>query len=306
MKNKSYFASIDWLTILIYIVLLAIGWMSICGACYDYGEPMELLSLSSRTGMQLLWIGTSVALAAVILSLDDRLFDTFAYLFYGAMMLLLAVTPLLAHDIKGSMSWIKIGSFSLQPAEFAKFATSLALAKFMSSYGFRLQGSWQNLFICIALLAVPMGLIVLQRETGSALVYLSLFLMLYREGMPGYFIFAAIAAVADVVVGLRFAGVMWLNGTVSAGLLLVVVQTLVLTAVLIHVYCRPLAMADSTTGDVRHARQAHRTAMLATLVYALGAIAAIVAAAHFALPSPHPDDEGIPRLAISRSVVYWR
>ena len=150
-KQKSVFASIDWFTILLYLLLLAMGWMSICGACYEYGQPTDILSLASfgtRTGMQLVWIGSSIILAIVVLLLDDRLFDTFAYLIYGLLIILLFVTPFLAHDIKGSLSWIKIGPFSFQSAEFAKFATSLALAKFMGSYGFKLQGSWKNMTIC--------------------------------------------------------------------------------------------------------------------------------------------------------------
>ena len=208
-------ASIDWLTIVLYLALLAMGWMSICGACYEYGEPKDLLSLASfstRTGMQLVWIASSIVLGVIVLMLDDRIFDTFAYLIYGVLLILLFATPFLTHDIKGSLSWIKVGSFSIQPAEFAKFATSLALAKFMGTYGFRLQGSWKNLFMCIALMVVPMVLIVLQKETGSALVYLSLFLMLYREGMPGSVLFIGIAAVAYIIVGLRFSEIMLLGG----------------------------------------------------------------------------------------------
>ena len=219
-QDKSIVRSIDWLTIFIYMGLLALGWMSICGACYEYGDPKDLLSLASfdtRTGMQLVWISTSLILGALILLLDDRIFDTFAYLIYAALLLLLLATPFLARDIKGSMSWIKIGSFSLQPAEFAKFATSLALAKFMSSYGFRLEGSWRNFVISVALMMIPMALIVLQKETGSALVYFSLFLMLYREGMPGSILFAGIAAVAYVVVGLRFSEEPALGGLITMG-----------------------------------------------------------------------------------------
>ena len=128
-KGKSVFASIDWLTILIYIALLAMGWMSICGACYEYGQPTDILSLASfgtRTGMQLVWIGSSIILAIVVLLLDDRLFDTFAYLIYGLLIILLFVTPFLAHDIKGSLSWIKIGPFSFQSAEFATVTATLS------------------------------------------------------------------------------------------------------------------------------------------------------------------------------------
>ena len=95
-KSKSIFAGIDWLTILIYIALLAMGWMSICGACYEYGQPRDLLSLAdfgTRTGMQLVWIGSSMLLGAIILFLDDRFFHTFAYLIYGVLMLLLPPRP---------------------------------------------------------------------------------------------------------------------------------------------------------------------------------------------------------------------
>ena len=148
-------------------------------------------------------------------SADDRIYDTFAYVIYIVLLLLLAATPFLAHDIKGSHSWIKIGSFSIQSAEFAKFATSLAIAKFMSSYGFQLQGSWRNLLACCAFIFTPTVLIILQHETGSALVYFSLFLMLYREGMPGSILFSGIAAVVYFVVGLRYADVMVLGGSTS-------------------------------------------------------------------------------------------
>lgn len=250
MENKkSTIASIDWITIIIYVALLALGWTSICGACYEYGQPKDILSLASfgtRTGMQLVWIGSSLVLGALLLLLDDRIYDTFAYLIYGLLLLLLLATPFLAHDIKGSLSWIKLGPFSLQPAEFAKFATSLALAKFMSSYGFRLQGSWHNLFICIALLLVPMALIVMQKETGSALVYLSFFLMLYREGMPGSILFTGIAAVAYVVVGLRFSEVPLLGHWLSLGDALVLALIVVFVVGMVFVYCRPAALlADS-------------------------------------------------------------
>ena len=281
--KKSIFASIDWLTILLYIALLAMGWMSICGACYEYGDPKDFLALASfstRTGMQLVWIGTSIVLGTVVLLLDDRIYDTFAYLIYGVLLLLLFVTPFLAHDIKGSMSWIKIGPFSLQPAEFAKFATSLALAKFMSSYGFRLQGSMKNLFICIALMLVPMVLIVLQKETGSALIYISLFLMLYREGMPGSILFTGIAAIVYVVVGLRFADEMVLSDTTSLGTILVMGLIIFFVAGMVFIYCRP-AVLSKEMGEVRNAAQTYRQAMLGGILPAAVLIVLILAAAHY-------------------------
>ena len=276
--------SIDWFTILIYLALLALGWMSICGACYEYGQPRDFLSLASfgtRTGMQLVWIGSSIILGTVILLLDDRLFDTFAYLIYGLLIVLLFVTPFLAHDIKGSMSWIKIGSFSFQSAEFAKFATSLALAKFMSSYGFKLQGSWKNLGICMLLMLVPMALIVMQKETGSALVYLSLFLMLYREGMPGSILFLGLSAVAYVVVGLRFADEMVFDGTTSLGLLLVMTMIVVFVVGMILSYTRPSMLEASAVGEIRNASQTYRRALLDTIVLGLGTMLIAILVARY-------------------------
>ena len=203
-KAPSLWGSIDWLTIFIYVVLLALGWMSVCGACYDFELEGSILDFSTRSGMQIVWIGSSLILAFLILMIDDRVIESFSYIIYIGFLALLFATPFLAHDIKGSMSWIKLGNFSVQPAEFAKFGVALCLAKVMSTYGFDVR-KWRDLLICIVLIAVPMALIVIQKETGSALVYSAFFLMLYREGMPGSFLFTALSLVVYFVVGVRFA-----------------------------------------------------------------------------------------------------
>lgn len=205
-RNISIVESLDWPIVVIYVLLLALGWMSVCGASYDFDMGPNFFDLSTRSGMQLVWIGTSFLLATVILLTDERIIESFSYFIYIAFLALLFATPFLAHDIKGSLSWIKIGPFSLQPAEFAKFGVALCIAKVMSIHNFSLS-RWHNLFVCILLILVPMGLIVLQKETGSALVYASFFLMLYREGMPGCFLFAGVSAVTFFVVGVRFADV---------------------------------------------------------------------------------------------------
>ena len=125
-KEKGVWRSLDWWTILIYMALLAFGWISICGASYDFDMEGNIFSFDSRSGMQIIWIGTSLALGFILLMLDGKLYDTFAYVIYALLLVLLFVTPFLARDIKGSHSWIKIGPFSLQSAEFAKCATALA------------------------------------------------------------------------------------------------------------------------------------------------------------------------------------
>ena len=133
-KEKGVWRSLDWWTILLYMALLAFGWISICGASYDFDQGGDIFSFEARSGMQIIWIATSFALGLVLLLLNDQIYETFAYVFYAFMLVLLFVTPFVAPDIKGSHSWIKIGPFSFQSAEFAKCATALALARFMSSY----------------------------------------------------------------------------------------------------------------------------------------------------------------------------
>ncbi len=203
-EQKGILRSLDWFTIIIYIALMGMGWMSICGASYDFDQAGQLFSFSSRSGMQIIWILTSLGLGTILLAIDERIYESLAYLIYGAFLILLFVTPFLAHDIKGSMSWIKIGSFSVQPAEFAKFGTALCLARIIGSMELNLS-RMRDLIICGTLILLPMGLIVMQRETGSALVYLSFFFMFYREGMPGSILFCGVAAVYYFVVGIRFA-----------------------------------------------------------------------------------------------------
>ncbi len=203
-RNPKLLTHVDWFTIILYLMLMAFGWMSVCGASYDPDLQKSLFDLSTRSGMQLVWIGTSIVLGTLILNIDERVWSTFAVLIYLAFMVLLLVTPFMARDIKGSMSWIKIGSFSLQPAEFAKFATALCVAKFISKRGFTMK-KHLDAIICWIIILLPMALIVMQKETGSALVYLSFFLMLYREGMSGSVLVAGISAVTYFVVGVRFA-----------------------------------------------------------------------------------------------------
>lgn len=234
--NGSLVRSVDWLSICIYMALIILGWISVCGASYDFGD-VNLISLETRAGKQLLWMGCSLGLGFVLLMLEDKLFDWFAYLFYIGMMLLLLITPFIAEETKGSLSWIKFGSVSLQPAEFAKFATALALAKLMNVYGFTMERLKYSLPVVIMIL-LPMILIILQQETGSALVFLAFFLMLYREGMPGSILFSGICAVIYFVVGIRFGHEMMPDECTSIGEYFVLLLVTIFAASLVHVYCK--------------------------------------------------------------------
>ena len=234
-RQHSVLKSIDWWTILIYIALLSFGWISVCGASYSYGET-DIFSLDTRSGMQIVWIATSIVLGFVIVMLDDRFYDTFAFVIYGLLLLLLFATIFNTHSIKGSRSWLVLGPLRLQPAEFAKFATALALAKLMSTYGYTI-GKWKHFAAALAIILLPMAFIVLQRETGSALVYLAFFLMFYREGMPGSILFTGVAMVIYFVVGIRFAEVYMVDNTTSIGEFSVLLLVQLFSIGMVWVYC---------------------------------------------------------------------
>lgn len=201
-RNVSLWKTLDWVTIVIYLLLIVGGWFSVCGASYDYGDR-DFLDFSTRAGKQFMWIICSFGLGFVLLMLEDRMYDMFGYIIYIGMILLLIVTIFIAPDTKGSRSWLILGPVSLQPAEFAKFATALALAKFMNTYSFNIKRT-KCFLPLVAFILLPMLLIVAQKETGSALVYLAFFLVLYREGMPGVVLFSGVCAVLYFVVGIRF------------------------------------------------------------------------------------------------------
>lgn len=228
--------SLDWWTVGIYLALLVFGWISVCGAGYTYGDN-DIFSLSARSGMQIVWIGTSIALGFVLLMLDSKFYDTFSYVIYMALLLLLFATIFNPHEIKGSRSWLVLGPLRLQPAEFAKFATALAIAKFMSTYGFDIH-RWRDFAIACGIVMLPMLLIVAQKETGSALVYLSFFLMFYREGMPGSVLFTGVAMVVYFVVGIRFGETMIAPTPTAVGPFVVLLLVQLFTAGMVRTYCK--------------------------------------------------------------------
>lgn len=245
-RRPSVLRSLDWWTIGIYVALLVFGWVSVCGASYTYGET-DIFSLDTRSGMQIVWIGTALVLGFVLLMLDDRFYDTFAYVIYAMLLLLLFVTIFNPHEIKGSRSWLVLGPLRLQPAEFAKFATALAVAKLMSTYGFDMHNP-KHFAAAVAVVFLPMLFIVGQRETGSALVYLSFFLMFYREGMPGSILFTGVAMVIYFVVGIKYEQVFLLQTPTSIGKFVVLFLVQIFTASMVYVYCKEKARAVQLGG----------------------------------------------------------
>lgn len=200
-ERNSVIGKIDWVVLLIYIVCVLMGWLNIYAVVYTPDHPMSMFDLSYRSGQQLLWIGTSSLLIIAILVVDHKFYDTFAYLIYGAVILALIAVLFTAGDIKGSRSWIKLGTFSIQPAEFAKLATSLALAKYLGDPTLRLQ-SWKDYRVVALIIGLPIILILLSNETGTALVFVSFLIMLYREGLPGIILVLGMVMAALLVITL--------------------------------------------------------------------------------------------------------
>ncbi len=182
MQNSNLFIrGIDWWTILIYLALVLLGWISIYAAVFNE-DHANMFDMSQRYGSQIMWIGICCCLAIVILLIDVKYYYFFAYPIYGLMILVLLSVFVLGSESHGAKSWIQIGSFSIQPAEFGKFAVALVLAKYMSSYSFDIHNLRSLLGISI-LIGLPFLLVLFQNDTGSALVYSSFLFMLYREGL---------------------------------------------------------------------------------------------------------------------------
>lgn len=193
-RRRSIWGDIDWLTVLIYLVLVAMGWFAIYAAEYN-GDSTTIWDMHTSHGKQFIWIIASSILAFLILLTDSKFFTTFAYLFYGLAILLLVLTIFIAPEIKGARSWIQIGGFSLQSSEFGKFAANLALAKYLSTLNININKLSTKL-VSAAIIFFPALLIVIQGDAGSALVFTSFILVLYREGLPsGYLITGAVAVI---------------------------------------------------------------------------------------------------------------
>lgn len=245
-RNVNIWRSIDWLTIILYFVLVTFGWLSICGATYDFGEP-DFLRFGTHTGKQLIWVGCALVLSLILLNIEKKYYEMLAYPIYIAFILLLSVTIFVAPDINGSHSWLVLGPIRIQPAEFSKFATALCLARLLSTYGFSMEKR-SDIVKMIAVVILPMLLIVLQNETGSALVYLSFFLVLYREGMTGSLLAIGVCAVLYFVIGIGQAGNYFEQIPVCVGEFIVFLLIPLFTSLMIAVYGHRISRAWSIVG----------------------------------------------------------
>lgn len=234
-ESQGVLRHLDWLTVILYLLLVTAGVISIYAASYDY-DNASIFSFDEFSGKQITWVGLSFVLGLVLLLIDSRMYETYAYPIYIAMMVLLVVTIFIAPDIKGSRSWLVLGPMSLQPAEFSKFATALALAKLFSTYGFSLNATPSNYVKALVIIFLPVVLILAQKETGSALVYMSLFFVLYREGMSGLVLSAALLAVVIFVVAVKYTETMILG--IPAGEFTVFCLLMALMAGMLAIYVK--------------------------------------------------------------------
>jgi rod shape determining protein RodA len=187
-------SQIDWLTILLYFSLVIFGWLSIYAADFDPDVAQSLFSFQNSSGRQLIWILTSVGIIVTIFLLDYRVFESLAYLIYLGVFLLLVSVLFFGQEVAGSTSWFQIGGFKLQPSEFAKTATALALAKYLSE-GNRNIKLTRDLVLSTLVFLLPMSLILLQGDAGTSMVFLSFVIVLFREGMSPGFILIGFGAV---------------------------------------------------------------------------------------------------------------
>lgn len=189
----------DWVAVALYASIVFLGWLNIYAVTYDQAADTSIFSLHLNSGRQLLFIAGGVIIIICILIMDMRFYETFAYVIYGFIMFLLLLVPIIGKEVGGNKAWLGIGSFGVQPSEFAKFATALAVAKFMGSVGFRMD-LLRNQIILFVMIGVPMILILLQKDTGTALVFTIFTLVYFREGMsPMLIIMGVIAAMIFIL-----------------------------------------------------------------------------------------------------------
>lgn len=182
-EQKSIFQNLDWILVGLYIMLVIMGWLNIYAAVFNE-EHASIFDINEKYGKQLIWIITALVMATIILIIDGSFYTTFAYPIYIIGIGALIAVLFLGTDVKGSRSWFRIGEIGIQPAEFAKFTTNLALAKFLSTVNIRIS-DLKTKVISGFLILLPMVLILLENETGVALVSFSFIFVLYREGLSG-------------------------------------------------------------------------------------------------------------------------
>jgi len=213
-KEESIVNGIDWVSVLIYATLVLLGWGNVFASVYDESLNQSMWDLKINSGRQMMFIGISIILIIGILAVDMRFFEAIAYLVYGLILFLVLLVPFIGKEVGGNKAWIGIGSFGVQPSEFAKFATALAIAKFISVPTFRID-NFRNQVVIFLMMLLPMGLILLQKDWGTALVFSTFILVFYREGLSPVLLITGVAAAVIFLLTLLVPQQLWLHGAVA-------------------------------------------------------------------------------------------
>jgi len=183
INRKNILYNTDWILVSLYLVFVLMGWLNIYAAVYNENHK-SIIDMSQAYGKQLIWIGTAFIIAIAILIIDQKFFTAFAYPIYGFSLLILIIVLIFGKEVAGSKSWFRIGDLAIQPSEFVKFTTALVLAKYLSAINIRMQDIKTKMSV-FALILVPVLFVLLQNDTGSAIVFLAFIFVLYREGLSG-------------------------------------------------------------------------------------------------------------------------
>jgi rod shape determining protein RodA len=264
-QQKNIFENIDWLLVFFYLGFVLMGWMNIYAAVYNE-EHSNIFDMTQNYGKQLMWIGTSMLIAMAILVIDGKFFASFSYPIYGSILMLLLVVLAIAKNVQGARSWIEIGSFKLQPSEFAKFATSMALAKYLSTLNIRMQDTKTKL-TAGALILIPMAFILLQNDTGSALVFCAFIFVLFREGLSQNFLIFGFLGGVLFVLALMVPATILISVIGSIGLLFYILsrktkKNLITIGLITSLCCGAVFSVDYAYNHILQAHQRERIEVL--------------------------------------------
>ncbi|MEQ8361258.1 MAG: rod shape-determining protein RodA [Cyclobacteriaceae bacterium] len=221
-KGADIYGKLDWPTIFIYMALVILGWFNIYAAVYDETVSQSMWDLSLNSGRQFIFIAASIVIIMGIIIIDMRFYEAFAYVAYGIILFLLILVPIIGKEVGGNKAWLGIGSFGVQPSEFAKFITALAAAKMIGTVGFRMD-NLRNQVMLFGLIGLPMFLILLQKDTGTALVFTSFIFVFFREGMSPFLMIVGICAAFIFILTLLIPNQLYLHGGIIITLALLII-----------------------------------------------------------------------------------
>jgi rod shape determining protein RodA len=265
-EDKGIFYKIDWLMVFLYLALVAAGWVNIYASVYD-DNHRQIFDLSQKYGKQMIFIFSSILLALGILIIDPKFFSQFTWFIYGFFLFMIVVVIFAGREVAGSKGWFGFAGFGIQPAEFAKMATALALAKYLSTLDVNIK-KFRHLVIAASIILVPALVVLLQHDTGSAIVFLTLVIVLYREGLTGFIPLAFIVLPALGVLSLV------MNKLVLTGILLFISMTIWFfsnrkfrtTLIIILLFIGSVGFVFSVDFSVNKILEAHQRSRISVLL----------------------------------------